>query len=342
MRKIKIAQIGTGHDHAVQNFNSILKQSDIFDVVGYARVEGEDGANFQQWSDKEITLEELFATPDLEAVTVETFDLHLVKYAQMAGEHGLHVFMDKPGSENCEDFERMLSTLKRNKKVFSIGYMYRYNQAVQEALRIVKAGKLGEIYSVEAQMSCDNPTWKREWLRAFRGGMTFYLGCHLVDLVYSILGIPEEIIPYNVNTGIFGVTAVDSGFCVFKYKNGTSFIKSTTCEPGGYERRQLIICGAMGTLELRPLEWAYSADGQQTEIRACYRENENDFFPWLEAGTREKSAPQDRYDLMTRAFAEKIKQGIMPSEEYEREARVHRLVLQACGIDCDYKAKIKL
>ncbi len=45
MRKIKIAQIGTGHDHATQNFNSILKQSDIFDVVGYARVENEDGVN---------------------------------------------------------------------------------------------------------------------------------------------------------------------------------------------------------------------------------------------------------------------------------------------------------
>ena len=152
----------------------------------------------------------------------------------------------------------------------------------------------------------------------------------------------EEIIPYNARTGIFGVTAVDSGFCVFKYKNGASFIKSTTCEPGGYERRQLIICGSMGTLELRPLEWTDGADGQQTEIRACYRENENDFFPWLDAGKRSKSAPQDRYDLMTRAFAEKIRQGTMNADEYEREARVHRLVLKACGIDCDYKAKIEL
>ena len=342
MKKVKIAQIGTGHDHAAQNFNSILKQSDVFDVVGYARVENEDGVNFKKWSDKEITLEQLFSTPDLEAVTVETFDLHLVKYAQMAADRGLHVFMDKPGSESCEDFERMLSTLKRKNKVFSIGYMYRYNYAVQEALRLKEAGKLGEIYSVEAQMSCDNPTWKREWLSAFQGGMTFYLGCHLVDLVYTFMGIPEEIIPYNASTGIFGVTAVDSGFCVFKYKNGASFIKSTTCEPGGYERRQLIICGSMGTLELRPLDWTDGADGQQTEIRACYRENESDFFPWLEAGKREKSKPQDRYDLMTRAFAEKIRQGTMNADEYEREARVHRLVLKACGIDCDYKAKIQL
>lgn len=342
MKKIKIAQIGTGHDHASQNFNALLKQTELFDVIGYAKVENEDDSAFQNVKDKEISLETLFSASGLEAVTIETFDLNLVKYAQMAADHGLHVFMDKPGSQFCEDFERVLSTLKSKGKVFSIGYMYRFNAAVQEALTIIKSGKLGEIYSIEAQMSCDHTAEKRQWLSAFEGGMMFFLGCHLVDLLYSILGVPEKVIPYNTSTGIFDVTAKDSGFCVFKYKNGTSFIKSTACEPGGFERRQLVICGAMGTLELKPLEWNYGEGGLQTNCRFCFKDNKDKIVDWWKPVPMIKSKARDRYDGMLGEFAEKIRKGSMSAENFEREARVHRLVLAACGIDCDYKAEISL
>lgn len=34
-KKIKIAQIGIGHDHALPTFRSLLKQKDIFDVVDF-------------------------------------------------------------------------------------------------------------------------------------------------------------------------------------------------------------------------------------------------------------------------------------------------------------------
>ena len=54
MKRIKIAQIGTAHDHALQNFNSLLRQTDIFEVVGFAKVEQEDGAAFSHLQEKEL------------------------------------------------------------------------------------------------------------------------------------------------------------------------------------------------------------------------------------------------------------------------------------------------
>ena len=42
-KKIKIAQIGIGHDHALPTFRSLLKQKDIFDVVGLYVPETERG-----------------------------------------------------------------------------------------------------------------------------------------------------------------------------------------------------------------------------------------------------------------------------------------------------------
>ena len=41
MSKIKIAQIGMGHDHAAVGFDSLLFHSDIFEVVGLAIPEEE-------------------------------------------------------------------------------------------------------------------------------------------------------------------------------------------------------------------------------------------------------------------------------------------------------------
>ncbi len=55
MKKVKIAQIGTEHDHAAQNFNSILKQAAVFDILGYARLEDEAGYNFKKWNDIQET-----------------------------------------------------------------------------------------------------------------------------------------------------------------------------------------------------------------------------------------------------------------------------------------------
>lgn len=354
MKKIRIAQIGMGHDHALMNLSAIKAFPDIFEFVGYAEVVEDEIDNKWQKEHrakqkencaclgiKSYTVEELLAIPDLEAVTIETYDLNLVKYAQMAAERGLHVFMDKPGSQEMADFEKMLSTLKQKKKVFSIGYMYRFNEAIKGVLKDVQAGKLGEIYSVEAQMNCDQTIEKRAWLKDFKGGMTFFLGCHLVDLIYSLQGVPDEIIPYNTKTGQFGTAVNDCGVVIFKYKNGVSFLKSTACEVGGFERRQLVVCGSLGTVELKPLEW-FGKDGTvQTGRRVFYRTEEEN-TSWHEPAVADMVLTKERYQGMLLDFAQKILKGGMSDEEYEREARVHRMVLAASGIECNYKERIDL
>lgn len=37
MKKIKIAQIGTGHDHAHVVFSALNRLIDVFEVVGYGK-----------------------------------------------------------------------------------------------------------------------------------------------------------------------------------------------------------------------------------------------------------------------------------------------------------------
>lgn len=149
--------------------------------------------------------------------------------------------MDKPGSESDEDFDGLIDLVKGKNLVFHMGYMYRYNPAVVKLKEDIKSGKLGEVYSVEAQMNCIHSVEKRKWLGNYPGGMLYFLGCHLIDLVYGICGMPQEVIPLSQPIGTDGVDADDFGMAVFKYKNGVSFVKSTAVEIGGFERRQLVV-----------------------------------------------------------------------------------------------------
>ena len=89
MRKIKIAQIGTSvFSHGLSIFDSLKKNSDIFEIVGYALHENEREKfpDKMAWFDgyKEMTVEEILSDPEIEAVAIETGEIYLTKYALMA------------------------------------------------------------------------------------------------------------------------------------------------------------------------------------------------------------------------------------------------------------------
>ena len=349
MKKIKIVQIGVGHDHALPNFRCVASMSDVFDFAGFVRVEGEENLkpDFNQGYEHvpAITLEEAFAIPGLEAALIETEDLNLVPYARMAAEKGLHIFMDKPGSQSAEDFEEMLSVILKKQTVFGIGYVYRFHPLVQKTLALVKEGKLGTVYSVEAHMSRDDKEVKRQWLEQFEGGMTFFLGCHLIDLIHLFMGTPEEVTPLNACTAPERYKAKDLGMAAFRYPEGMSFYKVSAAEPGGFMRRQLVVCGSQGTVEIRPLE-EHCKDRKYyciSQSISAFRTEQETPLSWDDKGETEVCAPYHRYLAMFTDFAERVRGGAPSTkEELLREARVHRILLAACGIDCDFKGNINL
>ena len=150
----------------------------------------------------------------------------------MVANAGKHLHMEKPGGVDLADFEKLVEILKSKNLTFSTGYMYRFNPKIQEALAKVKNGELGEIYSVEAHMDCKHPAEVRQWLQNFPGGMMFFLGCHLIDLIYQIQGEPEEIIPFNCSTGYDEVIALSEGgvnVCIEVTGLGIGLIQALDC-----------------------------------------------------------------------------------------------------------------
>ncbi len=338
MKRIKIAQIGTGHDHAFSPIPTFKKLSDIFEFVGYCTVP-EDEYNIPQFSNqahkwaigdaKQLTLDEILNYPDLDAVCIETEDRALTKYAIMAAEKGLHIQMDKPGGIDDAEFDRLIDIVEEKKLVFHMAYMYRYNPAVIKLKEDIKAGKLGDIIAAEGEMDCRHALPKRNWLKAYPGGMLYFLGCHMVDLVYSIMGDPEEIIPLSCSSGLEGTDAKDFGMAVFKYKNGVSVAKSTAVEDGGYERRHLLVVGTKGTVELRPIETGAASEELFNAQKTTVRENFSEAF--TSKAECYETEVFGRFDGMFRAFADYIN-GVKPNPyTYEYERKLHKVLLKACG-----------
>lgn len=199
MRKIRIAQIGSNRtSHAPDIMQTLRAHDELYEVVGYALPEGERErlsadrlAAFEGL--REMTVEEILTDKTIEAVTIETDEIYLCRYARMAAEHGKHIHMEKPGGRELADFSALIDTVKETGKVLHLGYMYRYNPCVQELMEAVHRGELGKIISVEAQMNCIHTAETREWLKAMPGGMMFFLGCHLIDLILQLQGTPEKL-----------------------------------------------------------------------------------------------------------------------------------------------------
>jgi len=330
MKKIKIAQIGTSdNSHGNEIFKSLKRNSDLFEVVGYCLPENEREKFPERMADfegsEEMTLDEILNNPEIEAVTVETEELYLTKYAQLAADNCKHIHMEKPGGTNLASFETLIETVKKNETVFHTGYMYRYNPYIMELKEQIERGELGDIISVEAQMNCIHPEKVRSWLGNFPGGMTFFLGCHLIDIIYSFQGKPKRIIPLNKCSGIDGVTAEDFGMVVFEYENGISFAKASSVEIGGFERRQIVVAGTKKTVELKPLEYYVEKDMLVTGKYVREDENWNSYTPKVEC------EPVNRYDNMMRGFATFVRGERKNPWSYAYERELYKIIQESCG-----------
>jgi len=337
MRRIKIAQIGMNqYSHGPEVFHTIKTHPEVFELVGYVLVEDEWETCASKIKEcfagyPELSLDEVLNDTSIEAVAIETDEVHLLKYAQMAAEAGKHIHMEKPGSQNLTEFERLIETMRETGKIFNVGYMYRYHPLISQAIKEVRTGKFGHVFSVEAHMSRWDNTVTREWFGNFRGGMMFYLGCHLIDLILQLQGVPEKIIPMNTVTGIDGIGTEDFAFAVFQYPNATSVIRVAGTELNGYNRRQLVICGEKKNVEIRPLE-AVVGDASEKFMLFSEKDEISRNSDGHIVSKHIKSAPFQRYKEMMLTFAAMVRGDKAPVYSLEYELLLFKTILTCCGM----------
>ena len=277
---------------------------------------------------KWMTEEELFNTKGLQAVAVETLIRDLVPTASRCVAAGLHLHLDKPGGETLGPFRQLLDEAGRRGLAVQLGYMYRNNPAIQFCLRAVREGWLGQIFEVHAVMSRKDSLAYRTWLGQFPGGAMYNFGCHLIDLVVSLLGKPDRITPFLRRTQP-EVPVCDNGLAVFEYPRATATIRTAVVEVEGYQRRQLVVCGDQGTIDIRPLETFASRPRDPLKLRLALSSPRESY----QQGYQEVTLPPlpGRYDDQLIELARIIRGELANPFPLAHELLVQESLLAACG-----------
>lgn len=326
--KINVIVIGIGHHHADEVMQGLNKHSQ-YNVLGYYE---QDEAVLNKKKDsvlykklKQYSYEEILADDTVQALFIEAPAEYQVDYAEKFLSIGLPVHFDKPVGLDYQKTSALFNKMRDRKISFQIGYMYRYNPAVLKMNEYISKGDLGEIYNVEAVMNTENNPEFRTWLSSYPGGSMFILGCHMIDIVYSIMGTPVSVYPFHKKSGKCSVDSFDSCSVIFEYNKGIANIQATCVEVGGYGRRRIIVSGSKNTIEIQPME-------NPTQM-FNYPDRRN---PYSSEGKKEilHCESTDRYTYMLDDFASIVRNetsSLYYTPDFEYEINLQKLIIQSAG-----------
>ena len=298
MKKIKIGQIGIGHNHGGEKMLAVRRFPELFEVIGYAEEN-------ERWIEKRGQLPVYADLPrysvaelieKCDAVLVESDVWDLTRYAQLCVDAGKHIHMDKPAGGTLAEYKKVLDTAKAKRLTVQLGYMYRYNPAVVKCLEMVRNGDLGEIYSINAEMSTFHKPAYRKWLTNFGGGIMYILGSHLVDLIVYLLGEPQKVTAFLKHSGLDGIDLPDNNLAVLEYDKALARIFVSSVEVNGFGRRQFVVSGSKGTVNICPLERPITMTYSDTTIADKTYEDRKVVLPFAD------NTADGRYDQMMQDF----------------------------------------
>ncbi|MFL5033760.1 MAG: Gfo/Idh/MocA family protein [Microvirga sp.] len=136
--------------------------------------------------------------PEIDAVILCTPHTLHAEQVLAAAAAGKHVFCEKPLALTRADAERSVAACRKAGVMLGIGHERRYEPAMAEVRRLVRAGTLGTIMHAEANFSHDKLAdvpagdWRTSPRDAPAAGMTA-MGIHLTDLFVDLFGPMSEV-----------------------------------------------------------------------------------------------------------------------------------------------------
>ena len=202
MKKLKVAVIGVG-GISNSHITSYLANPDVelcaFCDIDEARLKymGERYGVTRLYTDETEMLKDI---PELDAVSVCTWNSAHAPCSIMALNAGKHVLCEKPMAMNVEEAEAMKAAAEKNGKLLMIGFIRRFSRDCDIVADLIKNGDLGEIYyakTVNLRRHGNPGGWFGEKARS-GGGPLIDLGVHSIDLVRYLLGKPQAVSVYGI------------------------------------------------------------------------------------------------------------------------------------------------
>jgi len=83
-----------------------------------------------------------------QAVTIATSTINHFEVAQRALEKGLHIFIEKPITDNIDDAIKISDIAKKNDRLIQVGHIERFNNAFKQSLEFINKPQFIEIHRI--------------------------------------------------------------------------------------------------------------------------------------------------------------------------------------------------
>ncbi|MBM3775758.1 MAG: Gfo/Idh/MocA family oxidoreductase [Acidobacteria bacterium] len=320
--RIRVAVLGTGHAHAPGKIRA-LRSLPQFEFAGICRPDPDEpnqGEVFDgvRW----LALEELLEDRSIELVAVESRVERGLGYAEQCVRASKYVHLDKPPGEDLARLRALLAEAGRRRRVVQMGYQWRYHPAIEAAVSAARQGWLGRVYAFRASIDKPIAAEERRRLAAFRGGMMFELGCHLIDRAVALLGKPKKVTGFLRHDSPLDDGLADNTLAILEYERAMAEIYVAAFQPHGGRYRQIEISGTNGKATVQPFS--------PLRLVVDLEDAAGPYRAGLQDVRLPEEGPAFAPDFLEMASV--IRKGAAPRCSPEHDLITHEALLQACHV----------
>lgn len=287
---------------------------------------------------------ELLADPEIDAVSICTWNNTHAEISIAALNAGKHVLVEKPLCRTVEEALQVQEAVKSSGKLLQVGFVRRYDPNAQMLREFADKGEFGDIYFAKASSvrRLGNPGGWFSDIERSGGGPLIDIGVHVIDLCWYMMGRPK---PVSVSANTYRKlgnrsnvrnlsfykaadydaeknTVEDMANAMIRFENGASLLVDVSFTLHSKENLQSVkLYGDKGGFEIDPevvivtekhdtiINIQPQTDNKGFDFDAAFQSEVDHFISSIENGTSPLSPVEDGVEIM------KILCGIYESAE---------------------------
>ena len=166
---------------------------------------------------------EMFEKAELDLVLICLPPFAHTNEVELAAQHGVHIFIEKPIALSSEHAWRMVETAEKAGIKTQVRFMFRFGAAIEQLKDLIRSGKVGAPGLMSARYFCNSlhADWWRD--RSKSGGQLVEQVIHMVDLMRYLMG--EAVSVYSRQENLFhreisNYSVEDVSATVFGFQGG--------------------------------------------------------------------------------------------------------------------------
>lgn len=197
-------------------------------------------------------VEELLALDEIQAVYIASPVFCHKEQAYKTADAGKDILIEKPVGLTSKEAEEIADYCESKGIKLGVGFMMRFHTYHQKMKEVVASGKIGEVVSARAQLTCWYPEMENCWRQEMKlsgGGAMMDMGVHCVDLIRYITGLEVTEAAGLCGNQVFKYDVEDAGCVICRLENGaTAYVDANFNIPDAAAKCKIEFYGTKGSI----------------------------------------------------------------------------------------------